>query len=252
MTIEEAKFLLQAYRPNSDVADIPSITEALAMLEEDAALKSWYEEEREFDELFASKLSDIEIPANLESEILKQVVSKPNKVVEFPWWKQFSFFGAAASILLALGLLLSPMGNDSTGQSTVLTVESFQTFANQALRNAKGFNAKSHEWATLVSYLDENNTPAPAQLPGRIKDMPPVGCMTLSLNDKPVGVVCFGKKSKSHLFVIESEDFPEMPVEIKPILDQNPYSTKAYWTNNDRHYLLLSSDPEELSQFVSF
>ena len=252
MTLEEAKFLLQAYRPDMDASDIPGLEAALNLLEENEELQNWYEEERAFDDAFTASLSTIDVPSDLESQILNQVAEKPGKVVEFPWWKQFSVLGAAASILLVLGLTLAPIGQGPTPSETAMTVETFQTFATQALKNAKGFNAKSREWSTLVSYLDNNNTPAPSQLPGNLDEMPTSGCMTLKYNEKPVGVVCFGKNSKSHLFVINSEDFPEMPIKKTPFLEQNPYSTTAYWTTNDRHYLLLSEDPKELSQFVSF
>ena len=252
MTIEEAKFLLQAYRPGMDASDIPELEEALLLLEENDELKSWYEEDKAFDDAFASQLSAINVPQELESQIFSRVIEKPGKVVEIPWWKQFSVLGAAASILLALGLVLAPIGQHPNQNQTAMTVENFQSFASQALKNATGFNAKSNEWATLVSYLDEHDTPAPTQLPGKLDEMPPVGCMTLKYKEKPVGLVCFGKKSKSHLFVINAEDFPAMPEKADPVWETNPYSTTAYWTRDDRHYLLLSSDPKELSQFVSF
>ncbi len=252
MTIEEAKFILQAYRPDMDTTDDPGLKEALQLLEESVELQSWFEEEKAFDDAFSATLSNIDIPPELESQILNQVIEKPGKIVEFPWWKQFSVLGAAASILLVLGLILAPIGQQTSYEETAMSVESFQSFASNALKNATGFNAKSREWATLVSYLNEHDTPAPTQLPGKLNEMPPVGCMTLKYNAKPVGVVCFGKNSKSHLFVINSEDFPDMPEREKPVLEQNPYSTTAYWTKNDRHYLLMSTEPKELSQFVSF
>lgn len=235
-----------------DVSDIPGMEDAVKLLAESDELKNWYEEEKAFDDAFTATLSNIDIPDDLESLITNQVIEKTDKVVEFPWWKQFSVWGAAASILLVLGLVLAPIGQSPTTSDSAMTVETFQSFATHALKNAKGFNAKSREWSTLVSYLHSNNTPAPSQLPGKMADMPTAGCMTLKYKEKPVGVVCFGKNSKSHLFVIDSQDFPEMPIKETPFLDENPFSTTAYWTNNDRHYLLLSEDPKELSQFVSF
>ena len=252
MTKEEAKFILQAYRPDMDTSDVPGMEEALQLLEANEELKNWFEEEKAFDNAFSATLSDIHIPPELESQIQNQIIEKPGKIVEIPWWKQFSVLGAAASILLVLGLTLAPLGQQQSSVETAMTVENFQSFANQALKNATGFNAKSREWATLVSYLDEHDTPAPSQLPGKLTEMPPAGCMTLKYHEKPVGVVCFGKNRKSHLFVINSEDFPDMPERDRPVLEQTPYSTTAYWTKNNRHYLLLSTDPKELSQFVSF
>ena len=104
----------------------------------------------------------------------------------------------------------------------------------------------------LVQYLNEENTPAPAALPSKMEQMSTVGCMTLKLNEKPVGMICFGKNSKSHLFVIRSQDFPLMPIKENPVFEENPFSTMAYWSKNDTHYLVVSQDPQDLRQFVSF
>jgi hypothetical protein len=155
------------------------------------------------------------------------------------------------TILLVLSLALLPERKVAT-QSTAMTIESFEEFASLALKNSTGFNLKSHEWGKLVQYLDEQHTPAPTTLPGKIDEMPAMGCKTLRIENKPVGVICFGKNSKSHLFVIKSEDFPQLPVKEKPVLKNNSFASSAYWSKNGKHYFMLSYDPEELSQFVSF
>ena len=133
-----------------------------------------------------------------------------------------------------------------------MSIENFQQFANQALKNVDGFSASSDDWGMLVQYLNEENTPAPAALPGKMEQMPTVGCMTFKLNEKPVGMICFGKNSKSHLFVIRSQDFPLMPIKENPVFEENLFSTMAYWSRNDTHYLVVSQDPQDLRQFVSF
>ncbi len=251
MTTDQAKFILQAFREGQDISASPEMEEALNMMNEDTELQAWYHNEFIFDQAFAAKLEGLEIPADLNRKISAQVTSKPNAIIEFPWWKQFSVLGAAASFLLILGLVLLPNRNLSYPELAT-SVEHFQDFAAESLKNNSGFNARSSEWKTLVSYLNENNTPAPASLPDKMDKMSSVGCMTLQYHEKPVGVICFGKNSKSHLFVINSKDFPEMPIKESPLVEENAYVSSIYWSGEDRHYLLVSNDAEELKQFVSF
>lgn len=251
MTTDHAKFILQAYREGQDISDSPEMEEAFNMMNGDTELQAWYHNEFIFDQAFSAKLEGLEIPADLDRKIIAQVASKPNAVIEIPWWKQFSVLGAAASSILILGLVLLP--NRSASYPELATsVEHFQDFAAKSLKSNSGFSARSSEWKTLVSYLNENNTPAPTSLPDRMDKMPSVGCMTLQYHEKPVGVICFGKNSKSHLFVINSKDFPEMPIKKSPLVEENAYASSIYWSGEDRHYLLVSNDAEELKQFVSF
>ena len=251
MTIDEAKFILQAYRAGQDISDSPEMEAALKLLEESHELKRWHEEDQEFDNAFALKLESLPSPDDLDQKIYKQVITKENNVIEFPWWKQLSVLGAVASFVLVIGLVLIPTGSNQFVE-TVMTMETFQDFANHSLKTNSGFNARANDLSTLAQYLSEHGTPAPGSLPGKLDQMPPVGCMTLKFDQKPVGMICFGKNSKSHLFVINSGDFPMMPTKEIPIIDENSFATSVYWSGNDRHYLLLSRDSKELKEFVSF
>ena len=251
MTLEQAKFILQAYRPGQDISELPEMQEALQLMETHPEVQQWFEEEQAFDAAFSAKLSSIEIPDNLKAETLGQVVQASDNVVEFPWWKQISVLGAVASMLLVLGLVLLPT-RQSPIQDTALTIESFQAFANQTLKSSQRFNSHDENWGELVKYLNKHETPAPANLPDTINNLPTVGCMALKFQNKPVGMICFGSDSKSHLFVVNSSDFPDMPKVRKPVLNENPYTASAYWSGMDRHYLLVANDAQELVKYVSF
>ncbi|MDA0348253.1 MAG: hypothetical protein O3C43_14985 [Verrucomicrobia bacterium] len=251
MTIDEAKFILQAYRVGQDISDSPDMEAALMILEENQEIQRWYDEDQKFDNAFALKLESLEIPEDLNQKICSQVITKENNVIEFPWWKQLSVLGAVVSFVLVISLILIPTKGDPFVE-TVMTMETFQDFANQSLKSSSGFNVRATDLSALVHYLNEHGTPAPDSLPGKMDQMPPVGCMTLEFDQKPVGMICFGKNSKSHLFVINSEDFPLMPTKKTPIIEKNSFATSVYWSGNDRHYLLLSRDPKELKEFVSF
>lgn len=250
MTKDQAKYILQAFRQGEDATVHPDLEEALELLGQDAGLQNWFRQEQAFDEAFSSKLAQIEPPHGLADAILSQIIVRESNVVEFPWWKQFSVWGAVASMVLVLGLALIP-GRFWVEPGPV-TIPVLREFANQTLKGPSRFASKSSDWAELVSYLGEQDMPTPVNLPGRMKEMPAKGCMTLEYQDKPVGVICFGNNGKSHLFVVNTGDFPELPNRDKPVLEQSAYATTAYWTEEDRHYLLVTHDPEELNQFVSF
>ncbi|MBC9866551.1 MAG: hypothetical protein F7O42_01490 [Opitutae bacterium] len=250
MTKDQAKFILQAFRQGEGASAHPDLEEAFDLLRKDAGLQKWFRMEQAFDEAFSAKLARIEPPHGLADTIFSQVIVRENKVVEFPWWKQFSVWGAVASMALVLGLVLIP-GRIWVEPGPV-TIPVLQEFANQALKGPSRFAAKSSDWTELVSYLGERNIPAPINLPDRMDQMPAKGCMTLEYQGKPVGVICFGKNSESHIFVVDTGDFPELPHREKPVLEQTAYATTAYWTEEDRHYLLVTHDPEELGKFVSF
>lgn len=252
MTTDHAKFILQAFREGQDISGSPEMKEAVGLMNDDAELQTWYHNEFIFDQAFAAKLDGLKIPADLDRKIIAQVKVKPNAGFEFPWWKQFSVLGAAASFLLILGIVLLPNHTPSSYPKLATSVEHFQDFAARSLKTNSGFNARSPEWKTLVSYLNDNKTPAPTSLPDKMNVMPSVGCMTLQYHKKPVGVICFGKNGKSHLFVINFKDFPEMPIKESPVVEENAYTTSIYWSGEDRHYLLVSNDAKELKQFVSF
>ena len=70
MTNEEAKFMLQGYRPNGSDADNQAFAEALAQAERDPQLRAWFEREQAFDAVVAEKLTELVPPAGLRGSIL--------------------------------------------------------------------------------------------------------------------------------------------------------------------------------------
>ncbi|MCB1121377.1 MAG: hypothetical protein KJT03_07505 [Verrucomicrobiae bacterium] len=252
MNLDQAKFILQAYRPDQAVTDSPELEEALKLLEQSEELQQWFAEDQAFDEAFREKLSGIEVPAELTDLVLTQVVEKPGQIIEIPWWKQFSVWGAAASVLLALTLILLPSKGPQAEDNTTLAIHHFAQLADQALKSSGGFNSRSQDWGQLIQYLAEHGTPAPGKLPGTVEGAPAKGCMTLRFKDKPIGVICFGKDSTAHLFVVRCKDFPELPAQKKPVYEEKPDAATLFWSESDKHYLMLSHNPEELRHYVSF
>lgn len=70
MDKEQAKFLLQSFRPDGADANDADFAEALGLVMADRDLSAWFADERAFDAEFASALAAVELPENLRHEIL--------------------------------------------------------------------------------------------------------------------------------------------------------------------------------------
>ena len=90
MTNEEAKFMLQGYRPNGQDADNEAFAEALAQAERDPSLRAWFEREQAFDALIAGKLREVRAPDGLRESILAgtKLSTQPVAAERTPaWWR---------------------------------------------------------------------------------------------------------------------------------------------------------------------
>ena len=70
MDKEQAKFILQSFRPDGADAQDPDFADALAVAAEDRELGEWLAEERAQDASFAAALASVEIPEALRENIL--------------------------------------------------------------------------------------------------------------------------------------------------------------------------------------
>ncbi len=70
MTTDQAKFILQSFRPDGSDSSDPSFAEALAVASANRELGEWLARERAADAAFASVLSEAHIPSNLREDIL--------------------------------------------------------------------------------------------------------------------------------------------------------------------------------------
>jgi len=252
MTREQAKEILACYRDDSDFPESESLTEALKLLEEDTQLQEWFEAEQKFDDALTDALNDIEVPNNLRRDILSQYSSKKDNTIQLNWWQIFNPIGAAAALFLMAGLLVMPW-KQSYHSEAPPSLESLEDFAVYSLKQATGFDYSNSDGIQLVQHMQSVGMPAPTQMPGALGQLPTSGCMALEYEDRTVGLVCFEESSKSHLFVMNKEDFPELEDQEKPLIRGNSFASTAFWTRDGKHYLLFINDsPEKLAELVSY
>lgn len=104
MDKEQARFILQSFRPDGADAEDPDFAEALAAAAADRELGDWLAAERAQDAAFAAALSHLAIPHDLREHIiavLKGDQSHPE--AEF-WDMDAAFIGALASVNPPAGL----------------------------------------------------------------------------------------------------------------------------------------------------
>src|SRR5206468_4376963 len=186
MDNREAKFILNAYRPNGQDADDPRFSEALEQVRRDPMLERWFSESIAFDAAMTEKLRAMEMPPHLRENILAGArVSRPLR-----WSKPFIKWAIAAAVILTtvVGSVIWYSGRPvrlAGWQSAALDVIS------SLVKNESSFDAQSRNTADLLAWLRANHAPAAQKLPDNLGKLESVGCKTFSWNGIPVSVICF-------------------------------------------------------------
>lgn len=102
MDKEQARFILQSFRPDGADAQDADFAEALAVAAKDRELGDWLAAERAQDAAFAAALMDLEIPEDLRDNIL-QVLKGESSAEEFTDMDA-AFMGALATVRVPEGL----------------------------------------------------------------------------------------------------------------------------------------------------
>lgn len=116
MDKEQARFILQSFRPDGADAGDPEFAEALGLAAADRELGDWLARERAQDAAFASALADVAIPEDLRESILTVLGGGG---VESEWTPMDeAFVGALASVRAPAGLrdqILTAMAVEAGG-----------------------------------------------------------------------------------------------------------------------------------------
>jgi len=255
MTLEEAKEILSVYRDDLPLDEPPEVSEALAMLETDDALQTWFEAEQKFDEELASAFSDIEVPEDLATKILTESPSQSadtpvaeSKIVSFPT-RRLWMAAAAAVVLTAAGLVKyfafpPPVVFTGTGFSAVSKFrEDMAFYATE--RFVLGHMTK--DLGEARDWLKQHQSPSYEEVPGAIVEFEGMGCQTFNWGEHQVSLVCFKNEDDDivHLFVANKAAFTElMPAtELQTLQVEHQLETGG-WMSEDKIYLFVGSDPK--------
>jgi len=236
MNTQQAKFILQGYRPNGADAGDAVFGEALAQTRSDAGLREWFVREQAFDGLISDKLGAVQAPGGLREGILAGVRVSASKEPRRAWWRQPAWMTMAASLVLVFSVIGLWTNRASAAADTL------PEFAADYVAGGFFLSQHSADLGELRAWLGRNKAPLPTQVPAGFTQLRSLGCKTLDYRGKKVSLICFGQGKEYHLFVARREDFPAMAATVGPrYLEHKGYATAA-WSDDQHHYVVVTDD----------
>lgn len=235
MNNEEAKLILQAYRPGGQDANDPRFREALEQAQRDPELARWFANEQALDSRISTKVqAAIKPPAHLKSQLLAQ-----RKIVRpVVWWKMPAWQLAAAACLALLvtlgGLWLNSNRSDGFGRYR----SSMAEFVGHKLDR---LDLMSHDVAEVRRWLSQKESHGNLVIPAGLDGLPSLGCRLLDWKGHKVSLVCFELENKqvAHLLVMDTAAFKDAPDE-SPVFNQVGDVATASWSRDGKTYVVAS------------
>jgi hypothetical protein len=233
MTNDEAKFLLNAYRPNGRDAVDPAMAEALAQAKADPGLGAWFAREQEHAAVVAAKLREIAPPAGLRDAILAGARASKPPAAARARWRQPVWLAAAA----AIAILVSA----ATWWWMPVRGGNLQEFAVNVVAHGFRLQKRGADVSALQQWLAEKRGPLPTTLPAKFAQLHALGCRKLEFRGRDVSLVCFERDGREfHVFVARRGDFPNDAAPAEPKFFENRKLVAAAWSDVANHYVVVS------------
>lgn len=235
MTEQEARLILQSYRPGGQDKDDPHFSEALQEAERNPDLACWLAEEQAFDRAMAAQIAALPAPFGLRTRILAQA-TRP--LGSRPWSLAAALAAVAALLFLGVQIvsLLRPAPSQPASASAEVPdyVQEMVSF----IRLNPPLEMRSNDLAAIRGWLAK--AALPLQIPPRLAALQPLGCRILSFRGHDVALVCFQREGDqlAHLFVTDRAAMPGMQPGKKPIFASAGKWMTASWAENDRVYTI--------------
>jgi hypothetical protein len=243
MNNQEAKLILQAYRPNGQDASDPFFAEALEQAQRDPELQKWFAEENVLHTRLQTRLEiAIPIPTGLKSELL----ALRKTVRPTPWWFQPMKLAAAVVIFLSLAATIVLVLQRPT------QLNSFrEAMARSSVQTQEHVAFESHDMAKIQQWLQGKGMDAQVDLPPQLQGGIPQGCRVVDWNGQKVTMICFFKDGQHmDLFVTDGVNLPGLPVNGTPQFAKADGVMTAMWTNGQKVYLLTGQSKELLQRVL--
>ena len=248
MDNEQAKLILQAYRPGGEDADDPFFSEALEQARVDPELAKWFAEQRAFDEAMRKALQTRIPPVGLRDSILlaKKISTLPLHQASRPVWQRPGVMALAASIvvLLAVAVLIWPGAEHYVGHP--MTVAAFtQQVLN--LKDRISLGKMSNDPVELRAWLAERGAPSDFELPRGLRDAHGLGCQSYTIGGAKVSLICFmlGQDQFAHLFVVDKDALKDAAPNASPVIRTEGGIALATWTSGGKSYVLTGINVNE-------
>ncbi|MGZ0656659.1 hypothetical protein ACWPKS_13730 [Coraliomargarita sp. W4R72] len=286
MNREEAKQLLELCRPgNTEDRQDPVLAEAFALLETDAELKAWFDEQQTIDAQISESINSIEVPADLKASILagmrlhqahaaqaapdttaNEVVmeaaipfaqpSAPRpRAADAPrsraWW-QSPWTGIAALFVIMMAVLNVPKSEQPTNQAAVAGLPPVIQFLSNKIDSLSmsQFDLRDNHADNLQSFLASTQSPSPKSIPEYISKMPTAGCITYEYEGAKFSMICFKGGETYHLITADKATYPDaLPLE--PEVFQCSGKAFKVWVDGEQVKILsVKGTKENIPEFI--
>lgn len=243
MNNQEAKLILQGYRPDGRDASDPFFAEALEQVRRDPELEKWFKEETALNSRIQARIeSAIPVPSGLKSELL----ALRKTVQPAPWWLQPMKLAAVAVALISLGviLLLVPQRPNQ--------LDSFRdTMARSSLQTQEHVAFESHDLASIRQWLQRRNLETNFDLPSTLQSGVAQGCRVVDWNGHRATMICFMVNGQHmDLFVMDGSALPNFPQNGGPQFAGADGLMTATWASGGKVYLLTGQNKAALQKLL--
>jgi len=242
MKSEHHKMILSCYREGRDDPTQPEFAEALAALETDSELATWYAENCQFDTVFTGALSRCTVPPRAE------ILSEPRKsVLQFP-----RLLAAAAALAIVAGGLNLVMRSQSG--TAVKTADAFrQEMAHFAASDQIRLDHMGGNFASLQEFMKAKGGLRGDALPEVFPKAMPKGCQLIQWQGSSVSLYCF---TTDGMQIVHAFLLPTSEVSVKSLAQVSQLQVHSElqtggWVEGDTLYMLVASSPTlDITRFL--
>jgi hypothetical protein len=234
MTLDEAKFILSAYRPSGSDSGMAAFGDALRMASGDPALSAWFAHSRAHDAAVAGKLRQVAPPPGLREAILAGARVSDSQRSRRPGRAWIAGLAAAAAVAVVVLSMKTPVRPESG-------TAAFGAFAISDMAYEK-HGGKGEPAGALISELETKGARMPGAEQIDFEKLRETGCRTLNLAGHDVLEVCFSRNGTQFHFYVARRDGPlGDSIARGPSFITEAAGTAAVWSDNRFDYAIATT-----------